>query len=255
MLASVYAVYNNVFTMIKSLLHSIIDAPRLGFGQMLVEKERDDIWETFKQYEYIALLAIFSLLTTTYVLILPFIDIYTVGVDDISYFDPMIALLMVIISSVEMLHIPSGHLINMAGEFKVSKNFQIIACVLLVITMFIGGNLWGIYGMLIALLTTALSLAVMEMGYIHKVFFKNKLRDIIILVFPFILIGCLLCYLESKLGNNINSFPSFIAFAFFYFTINSIVAFITSLLFCNQLAKALLARLKLLCKMVKAKLF
>lgn len=40
MLASVYAVYNNVFVMLKALLHGIIDAPRLGFGQMLTEKKK-----------------------------------------------------------------------------------------------------------------------------------------------------------------------------------------------------------------------
>ena len=39
MLASVYAMYNNVFIMIKSILHGAIDAARLSFGQMLIERK------------------------------------------------------------------------------------------------------------------------------------------------------------------------------------------------------------------------
>ena len=39
MLASVYAMYNNVFIMIKSILHGAIDAARLSFGQMLTERK------------------------------------------------------------------------------------------------------------------------------------------------------------------------------------------------------------------------
>ena len=34
-IASVYAVYNSVFMILKALLHGVIDAPRLGFGDML----------------------------------------------------------------------------------------------------------------------------------------------------------------------------------------------------------------------------
>ena len=90
--------------------------------------------------------AVFALLSTTLALILPFISIYTAGVTDANYYDPVIALLMVLVAVVEMIHIPSGHLLNMAGKFKISKNFQLIACATLVVTMLVGGNLFGVYG-------------------------------------------------------------------------------------------------------------
>ena len=170
--------------MIKSLLHGLIDAPRLGFGQMVTERTRSEIWDVFKQYEYAAFLAVFTLLTTVCTLILPFINLYTKGIADINYLDGTIALLMVLIAFIEMIHIPSGHMINMAGEFKISRNFQTIACVFLLITMFIGGNFWGIYGMLSALLLTAILLAFMELGYIHTRFFEKKLPELFKLMHP-----------------------------------------------------------------------
>ena len=167
-LASVYAVYNNVFTMLKSLLHGVIDAPRLSFGQMLTERKREDVWSTFAQYEYTAFSAVFVLLSTCCVLILPFVNLYMDGVTDANYYDKVIALLMVVISSIEMIHIPSGHLINMAGEFKISRNFQIISCIVLVLTMSVGGMLWGVYGMLFAILICAILLAILDAGALRN---------------------------------------------------------------------------------------
>ena len=119
----------------------------------------------FRQYEYIAVCAIFIFLTTTCTLIFPFINIYTTEIDDITYTDPVIAILMVIITSVEMLHIPSGHLINMSGEFKISKNIQIIACTVLIIAMAIGGNLWGLYGMFYFTINTIIAIFISWMCY------------------------------------------------------------------------------------------
>lgn len=243
-LASVYAVYSNVFTMIKSILHGVIDAPRLSFGQMLTERSKTETWKVFKQYEYISICAVFVFLTTTCALILPFINIYTAGIDDIKYFDPLIAFLMVTTTAIEMLHIPSGHLINMAGEFKISKNIQVIACIVLLGTMIGGGNIWGIYGMLAAILITAIYLAVMEIVYVHSKFFEGRLGEFIQILLPFVISGVFICYLEIKSVNIINGYISFALHGIFYVTINTLIAFIVSLLCLKPLLIEVMKRIK-----------
>lgn len=244
LLASIYAVYNNVFTMIKSLLHSVIDAPRLGIGQVLSERSRKDVWNVFKQYEFISFFTIFIMLTTTCTLILPFIKLYTTGVNDINYYDSIIALLMVIIAAIEMLHIPSGHLINMAGEFRVSKNFQLIACAILLISMSIGGSILGIYGMLIALLVTAISLSIMEMGYVHISFFEGKLIEVTKTIVPFVIFGIILCIIENSLPIEINGYLGFFLYGLFFFIINTLVAIIISFIFERKQIVTLISRTK-----------
>jgi len=143
-LASVYAVYNNIFVMEKALLHGVIDAPRLSFGQLLTERKKEDIWELFKQYEMLAIIFTFVAMTTVSGVIMPFIKLYTRGVNDANYYDIIIATLMVLIGTMEMIHIPSGHLINMSGNFKVSKNFQIIACIVLITSMALLGAFFSV---------------------------------------------------------------------------------------------------------------
>ncbi|MCI8287950.1 MAG: hypothetical protein HFH89_09910 [Lachnospiraceae bacterium] len=242
LLASVYAVYNNVFVMIKALLHGVIDAPRLGFGQILTERKKEEVWGAFKEYEYIAIFFTFIMMTVSCGLILPFINLYTRNVDDINYYDKIIAILMVLIGTTEMLHIPSGHMINMSGNFKVSKNFQIMACILLIMLMTLLGSISGVYGMLISLLLVAILLAVLEIGYIHTKFFESKTREFILLSLPYILIGILLSYLEIKGAAQCDSIITFIVLGFAFTIMNSAIAIGLGFAFNKTEIKTLLLR-------------
>lgn len=241
-LASVYAVYNNVFTMLKNLLHGVIDAPRHSLGQLLTEREKKDVWPVFVQYEYIAFLAVFVMLTTCCVLIMPFIGLYTEGITDANYYDMVIAVLMVVTSAVEMMHIPSGHLLNMAGLFKVSRNFQIISCVVLVVSMSIGGILWGVYGMLVAILLCAVLLALLEIGYVHTRFFHKKLPELILLLLPLTVVGVAACWLEMQLPITIAGYLQFILYGIGFLCINCALAAVVGLVFNRRVFLNLLRR-------------
>ena len=247
-LASVYAVYNYVFTMVKSLLHGIIDAPRHGFGQMLTERKREDVWPTFAQYEYIAFLAVYVMLTTCCALILPFIALYTDGITDADYYDIVIAVMMVVIAMTEMLHVPSGHLISMSGNFRVGRNFQLIACGVLLVTMIGGGTIWGVYGMLAGLLCTTALLALLEMGWVHLIFFKGKLGALLRLVLPLTVVGVVTAYVEMSLPLVIKSYFTFILYGVVFVIINGAMALLTAFVFNRPQLMGILARAKRLLK-------
>ena len=242
LLASVYAVYNNVFVMMKALLHGVIDAPRLGFGQMLTEKKREEVWPAFKEYEFISVFLTFIAMTTTCGLILPFIKIYTSNVTDINYYDKKIAILLVLIGTFEMIHIPSGHLINMSGNFRVSKIFQIIACIMLIVSMSVLGSFWGIYGMLLAILIVAILLAIMEIGFIHMCFFDKKILFFFRIMIPYLLLGNIVSYFEMFFTQNSEGILSLIAFAGLFLVINSIIASLLGFIICNNEMKKLIVR-------------
>lgn len=242
MLASVYAVYNNVFIMMKALLHGVIDAPRLGFGQMLKEREREDVWPAFKEYEFVSVFLTFIAMTTTCGLILPFIKIYTQNVNDIKYYDKKVAILLVLIGTFEMIHIPSGHLINMSGNFRASKIFQIIACVMLIISMSVLGSLWGIYGMLIAILIVAIMLAIMEIGFIHLHFFNKKLLFFFRILIPSLLLGVVVSFFEMRFAQNSEGVLSLLCFAGLYLMINCSIACVLGLVVCNNEMRKVVVR-------------
>lgn len=243
-LASVYAVYNSVFIMLKSLLHGVIDAPRHGFGQILSERDREDVWSIFYEYEYLSFLSVFVLLVTGGSLILPFVKLYTVGILDAEYYDSLIAFLMVAISSFEMIHIPSGHLINMAGKFKISRNFQVISCVVLIVGMLLGGCYFGVYGMLSAILLVAVLLAILEMGYVHCFFFKNKICHLLKMLVPLVFSGVILVYLELKISVRIESYLAFIKWGGIFTITNFFAGMLVGLLLSYKQVMGLTKRLK-----------
>ncbi len=244
-LASIYAAYNNVFTMIKSLLHAVIDAPRLGMGQLLTERKRDEVWPVFAQYELLAFMAVSVLLSTTYAMILSFISLYTAGIADANYVDPMIAVLMTMITLIEMIHIPSGHLLNMAGLFRVSRNIQIIACVALFVCMPVGGLFLGIYGMLGALLFVAVLLAIMEMGYVHVRFFSKGVSTLMKLLLPNMIVGAVVAAAESFLAARyINGMSPFLLFGILSASINFVAVFTANIIFQRSLVLTLFHRVR-----------
>lgn len=247
-LASVYSVYNNVFNMIKNLLRSVIDAPRLGIGQMLSETDRKSVWDVFAEYEYIVFVVTFIICSATYILIMPFVSIYTNGISDANYYDEKIATLMTFITIFEIIHIPSGHLINMSGEFKTSKNIQIISLIVLIPCMFVLGKLWGVHGLLYAVLIVAMLLAVLEIGFIHVFFFENKIMWFVKMLFPFLIAGFTICYIEKMLFTNIKGVRTFILYGTFITLINTIIAVTIGLIFNKKLIFKISQRILMLIK-------
>lgn len=248
LLASVYAVYNNVFSMLKSLLHALIDAPRLSFGQLLTERKREDIWLVFAQYEYAAFSAVYVLLCTCGALIMPFINLYMDGITDVNYYDLAIAVFMLLIAAVEMIHIPSGHLINMAGEFRISRNFQLISCIVLLIGMVVGGSIWGIYGMLGAVLLVAFILACLEIGYVHTRFFQGRLGKLARLLFPMSLSSLAICYLEMHIPLRVDSYLSFLVYGIVFTLVNTFFVFSVGFIFNRKELTSLVRRF---CRLLK----
>ena len=223
MLASVYAVFNSVFALIKNILRAVIDAPRLGLGELAAEKPKERVWDVFKQYQLAVFAAMFVLLTTASVLIMPFIGIYTSKVTDIDYNQPVFAVMLVAISFFELLHLPSGHLINMTGNFRVSRNIQLVSSGILIIGLIAGAILFGIYGILGSVLITAILLTVLEVRYVHCNFFENKALGFVRLAYPILLFGIPLIWLEVRLMPALSGFLQLIAAGIIVITVNTIV--------------------------------
>lgn len=247
-LASVYAVYNNVFIIVKSLIRGIIDAPRLSVGQLLTQRKREDVWPVFAQYQYAAFSAVFVMLTTTCALIVPFVKLYTKGISDADYVDTAIAVMLVVISTAEMLHMPSSHLLNMAGEFKICKRIQILTCAVLLITITAGGLCWGIYGMLVALMITTLFLCVMEMAYVHMRFFQGKLPALLRLIFPLLATGAAVCAIELRLDIHVAGYLTFMVLGVIFVCVNGIAAVLVGLIFNRRELTALFRRVQRMLK-------
>lgn len=184
LLASVYSVYKSVTIMIRNTMTAVINAPRLSFGALMAEGKIKEAEKMFCVYELIACLANNIIIGTTCLLILPFITIYTSGVTDINYNNPLLAIIMTATVLIEIIHIPSGQIIQMAGRFAASKKIQLTACIALLITMVFGKYFWGMYGVALSTLVAAIILAILEMFYTRAKIFKSSFKKMWCTILP-----------------------------------------------------------------------
>lgn len=233
-MSSVYAVYYSIYNIINMLLTSILQAPINGFGQLLSSFNTKYTYEKFKTYEYIIILLASILLSSVLIVIVPFISLYTKNVTDINYTNNTISIMLAIMLFVEVIHVPSGNMINISGNFKTARNFQIITCITLIIFLIIFGYLFGIYGILAALIISNIVSAYLEISYAHIKIFKNNLNDFIkkFLVNLVISIGIVIAI--KNVLPVIDSYVLFFVYGFLVLLVVTIVNLLVNYLLFNE---------------------
>lgn len=229
--ASVYAVYNSIYNIIKSVITSLIAAPVNGFGQLLSNTEKNVVYKKFELYEYIIIIASTILVSSVLALIIPFVRLYTINVVDINYVSFEIAILLALIVLFEVIHVPSGHIINVSGNFNVAKKIQIISVVVLVVLLTINGLCWGIIGILAATLITNILLAAMEIYYTHVKIFGSNPKSFVIKLLLNMLIIAIIVVAYNILNIDINSYYKFFAVGLVVFVIATVITISINYLF------------------------
>ena len=115
---SVYSVYNMVISQMQSLLNSFTSGMEAVFGSMYTNNEIDNLQKTFGYYETLISLISVTLFSTTAVLIVPFVKLYTSGVTDAQYINPVFAIMLIIAALLYCFRTPYGHMIIASGRFK-----------------------------------------------------------------------------------------------------------------------------------------
>lgn len=172
-MASVYAVYNGIFLIIKSIVNAIVRSPVIGIGQVIHE-DIGKARKIFSGYQFAAFFLITYFLSVTSSLAIPFVSLLTKGNQDIEYQNILILLLLSVTFFVENIHIPSGQMIIMSGEYKVCRQIQTIALFIIFILGLAGNQFIGIYGILLAVFVSAVYLCVREVKYNYKYILKES---------------------------------------------------------------------------------
>ena len=124
--ASVYSVYNLVFTGINTILSTISSALLATFGSIAANDGKEKLKKVFGIYESFYYLLVFVLYSVTYVMFLSFVSLYTAGATDAVYLRPDFAILFCVMGIVNCLRTPGATLINAVGHYDETKNRALI---------------------------------------------------------------------------------------------------------------------------------
>lgn len=146
---SVYAMYNMVFSGIVMVANAFSSAFTASFGEILAKNDHEILKKAYDSYEDLFYMIITWLYVCTSLLTLPFIKIYTSGIQDANYYRPNLMILFVLVGLANTIRIPQMTLVNAAGHFKQTRYKALLESLLNIIASCLFAVLWGLEGVLI----------------------------------------------------------------------------------------------------------
>ncbi len=153
---SVYSVYFNVINGVEQIIMTAASGLESLFGNMIAKGEKEILLKTFSVIEWVVHTSVTIIFSITAITIVPFIQVYTRGVDDTNYIVPLFSMFLVMAYAFQCLRIPYFRIIKAAGHFKETQNGAFISALLnITITLalvFRFGLVGAAFGTLVAML-------------------------------------------------------------------------------------------------------
>lgn len=123
---SIYTVYYMVINSIRNLISSIGMGYQSLLGQQIAMKNEKLLNSYFNRYEFVTYNCSGIVLSSCTCLIVPFVMIYTKGVTDANYYQPLFAILICLAQYIICIREPYIQLTYCAGLFKETQNIAFI---------------------------------------------------------------------------------------------------------------------------------
>lgn len=127
---SIYGVYNLVVMGVKQIFMSLTNGIQSLIGELWAKKELDKLYDFYSWMEWILHIGTVYVFGCTGVLIVSFVQVYTKGVIDANYIQPVFAIILVIANAFHCLRIPYVIMILVAGHYKQTQNNYIITALI-----------------------------------------------------------------------------------------------------------------------------
>lgn len=231
---SVYTVYNTIVSKIKMLLRVFTSGMEAAFGDMWVKREYDTLAKSFKTYEYMMFTLTTVIFSCVGILLLPFVRVYTSGVNDINYILPTFAALITIAEGIYCIRQPYMTLVYATGSYEQTKKVAVVEAAINFILSIVLVNIMGISGVIIATIVANLFCTSMFIYFTSKSILKRSISVVILRVIWVLLCIALTTVLSNIIGKAIAYSVSWIGWlveAIIVFTISVVITLLMSLLF------------------------
>lgn len=153
---AIYSIYNMIISNIKSFINSFTVGTDAAFGSLYAKREIDKLNEFFNLYESFYLIVISIIYSSTFILIIPFINIYTKGINDLNYINIPFAFIIVLANYVHSIKNPYNSLAYDVGKFKETKKGAWVEAIINVSLSLIFVFKFGLVGVLVGTLCSVI---------------------------------------------------------------------------------------------------
>lgn len=183
---SIYAVYYLPMSGAKLVIMSMISGIEALIGNLWAKQDLQELRKVFAWTEWLIHTGTTLIFTLTAILIVPFVQVYTHGVSDANYIQPLFGVLLVAANSGHCLRLPYNIMILAAGHYKQTQHNYIIAAVMNIVISIMGVKQFGLIGVTLGTMAAMVYQTVWMAWYnsknfiqwpMHK-FFKQMATDI-----------------------------------------------------------------------------
>lgn len=185
---SIYGVYYSVINGVSQLMQSFLGGANSLIGNLWAKQEMDKLYQVFGCLEFLIHTLTVFLFTCTGILIVPFVTIYTKGITDANYIQPLFACILTIATGIHIIRTPYNVIILAGGHYKQTQKCYIIAAALNMGISILAVKIWGLVGVAIGTLV-AMGYQTIWMAYYDsrnliqwpfKKFLKQLLFDVLV---------------------------------------------------------------------------
>ena len=174
---SIYSVYLLPISGVQLLILSMTAGIQALIGNLLAKQDLAKLNKVFAWTEWLIHSGTIFLFTLTATLIVPFVRVYTQGVNDADYVQPLFAVLLVLANAVRCLRIPYNIMILAAGHYKQTQHNYIIAAVMNIVISIIGVKQFGLIGVTLGTMAAMVYQTVWMAWYNSKNFIQWPMRN------------------------------------------------------------------------------
>lgn len=176
---SVYYVYHLVLSGINQVFSIFENAVKPLLGEFWAREESEELRKYFSLYEWMIHFLVCIIFGCTLQLIVPFVKVYTLGVNDANYIVPTFAIIMTLAYAIQSIRNPYNTLIMSAGHYKQTQLNYIITAMLNIIISIITVLYFGLIGVAIGTLIALLFQMCWQAWYVYKNILKEKMISFI----------------------------------------------------------------------------
>lgn len=174
---SIYTVFFLPVSGVKLLIMSTISGIEALIGNLWAKQNLLELRKVFAWTEWLIHTGTTFIFILTAVLIVPFVQVYTHGVSDANYIQPLFGILLVAANSGHCLRLPYNIMILAAGHYKQTQHNYIIAAVMNIVISIIGVKQFGLIGVTLGTLAAMVYQTVWMAWYNSKNFIQWPMKN------------------------------------------------------------------------------
>ena len=241
---SIYGVYHMIIYGVKTLFTSVSNGIEAILGELWARNNKQELSDFFEWVEWAIHNLVILIFGCTGTLIVPFVMLYTQGIDDANYNQFEFAVLIVLAHALHCIRLPYHMMIKASGRFKETQSNYFIAAIINLLVSIITVKLMGLIGVAIGTFIAMLYQTVWMAVYNSKNIFNRSIKMFIKLIMLDSVNAIIAVWIMFMLPMQANTIIKWIFSAVIVFIIWTFIILVTNSIFYKDKVHLLIKKVK-----------